>query len=423
MSDSRLTYADDRRRFGGAALAIALAVGLALGGIAVWALSRPEEPAEEAEEHVELPPGIVELPEAAQKNASVELVKTSATTLPATIDVTGTVTADESRVAHIRPLGKGLVQNVSVRLGDRVNAGQVLATLDYVELGEFVGVYMSEIAALRQAEADLDVKSRSLDRANELIKLEGIAQRELDLRQAEFKNAEAAVASQRARVAKVEEQIHRFGVDDEHLRRMASGDDHRTESLSAVRAPIEGIVTKYDITPGELVESDRELFTIANISTVWVLADVYEKDLAKVKTGADVSIRVEAYPDRPFIGRLTYIADLIDPQTRTARARCVVPNPDSALKVDMFARVAIPTTEARHTTVVPIRAVQQVDGQSVVFVQQSPTRFERRIVRTGVTAGELIEIASGVKTGETVVGSGSFYLKTALLRERIGDDH
>ena len=424
MTESSTGRFGDRRRFGATAVVLALVAGLAFGGILVWAFNGGDEPAEESEAHSELPPGLVELPEAAQKNSGVQVVPVIAASLPTTLQVTGRVAPDEARVAHIRPLARGVVQNVAVRLGDRVTAGQTLATLDNVELGTLVGEYLSESAALRQTETDSEVKQKSLDRAQALIKIEGIAQQELDLRAAEFKNAEAAVESQRARVAKIEEQIHRFGITDQQLERLATpGADHRTESLSVLRAPFEGIVTKYEVAVGELVESDQELFTLANISTVWVMADIYEKDLAKVHQGADVSVRVDAYPDRIFSGRLTYIADLIDPETRTAKARCVVTNPDSALKLDMFARVTIPTGDARQAPAVPVAAVQQVDGASVVFVRQSADRFERRDVQVGATAGDLVEIVSGLRPGEEVVAAGSFYLKTALLRERIGDEH
>ena len=424
MTESSSGRFGDRRQFGATAIVLALVAGLAFGGILVWAFNSGDEPAEETEAHAELPPGIVELPEAAQRNSGVQVVPVIAASLPTTLQVTGRVAPDEARVAHIRPLARGVVQNVAVRLGDRVTAGQTLATLDNVELGTLVGEYLSESAALRQADTDREVKEKALDRARALIKIEGIAQQEFDLRAAEFKNSEAGVESQRARVAKIEEQIHRFGITDQQLTRLATpGSDHRTESLSVLRAPFDGIVTKYEVAVGELVESDQELFTLANISTVWVMADIYEKDLAKVQQGADVSVRVDAYPDRIFGGRLTYIADLIDPETRTAKARCVVTNPDGALKLDMFARIMIPTGDGRQAPAVPVAAVQQVDGVAVVFVRQSADRFQRRDVQVGATAGDMVEIVSGLTPGEDVVAAGSFYLKTALLRERIGDEH
>ena len=169
------------------------------------------------------------------------------------------------------------------------------------------------------------------------------------------------------------------------------------------------------------MQADQELFTLTNLARVWVQADVYEKDLGRVQRDSECVVNVETYPDRTFKGRLTYVSDSIDPKTRTAKLRCVVDNTDNALKLDMFARVAIPTNERRQSVAVPAGAVQQVDNQAVVFIRRSATRFERRDVRVGATVGGLIEIVDGVTPGETVVGDGSFYLKTALLRERIGE--
>jgi cobalt-zinc-cadmium efflux system membrane fusion protein len=190
-----------------------------------------------------------------------------------------------------------------------------------------------------------------------------------------------------------------------------------------LRAPFAGVVTKFDIAPGELVEPERELMTVTDISTLWVLADVYEKDLARVRVNSDVKIRVDAYPDRMFVGRLTYVGDSIDPETRTAKVRCVIANPDGALKLAMFVKVAVATTDSREGMVVPVAAVQRIDGQSVVFVRQNATRFERRGVEVGNMAGDVVEIRSGIRAGEVIAGAGSFYLKTAALRGRIGDEH
>ncbi len=425
-SISQFTAASGRR-FTALALAIALLAGGVAGAAAIWLFKNdPAPPVEEAAHEADLPRGVVEIPEAAQKNASLQVVRAETRVLPAVLDVTGVVAPVESRVAHIRPLARGLIERVSVSLGARVQPGQPLVVYDNIALGELIGEYLSEAAVLRQAETDRDVKQKVLERSEELIKLEAIAQQQLEQRRAEFRNAEAAVASQRARVSKVEEQIHRFGLSDSDLANLSPEEGrsgHRMASHNVLRAPFAGIITKYDVAAGEVVEPERELFTITDLSTVWIQADVYEKDLGKVRSDVDVAIRADAYPDRAFTGRLTYVSDVIDPTTRTAKVRCVVPNSDGALKLDMFVKVAIPTSDRRSAVVVPVGAVQTVDEQRLVFVRQSTTRFERRIVQTGTTAGDLIELASGVKAGEMVVGAGSFYLKTALLRERIGGEN
>ncbi|MEQ1760092.1 MAG: efflux RND transporter periplasmic adaptor subunit [Vicinamibacterales bacterium] len=409
-------------------VAIALVAGLAIGaGVMFMMRGTGAGPAPAAEaEHEELPAGIVEVPEAAQRNAGLQTLTVTRSVVPATIEVTGVVAADESRVGHIRPLARGVIEDVAVTLGARVQQGQVLATYDNIELGELVGSYLSEVAARRQAEADLEVKQRSLERAEQLIKLEAVAQQTLELRRAELKSAEAAVASRKAGVAKVEEQMHRFGLSEADLANLTPDEGtslHRTASHSILRAPFSGVITKFDVARGELVTSERELMTVSDLSTVWVMADVYEKDLAKVRVNSDVNMRVDAYPDRVFVGRLTYVSDIIDPQTRTAKVRCVIVNPDGALKLDMFVNVGVATTDRRDAIVVPVAAVQQIDGASVVFVRQGPERFLQRPVTLGVTAGAVVEVVSGLEGNEVIAGAGSFYLKTAALRERIGDEH
>ena len=424
-----LSWTDRIGRSRAAGFALVLAVGIAVGGGAVWLFSdRPAaESAAEEEDHAgDLPAGIVEIPEAAQKNADIEVAEVTTRRLPGTLEVTGIVTPDESRVAHVRPLARGVIEKIGVSLGSRVSKGQALLTYDNIELGQLVGEFLSERAALRQAETDREVKRTSLDRAESLIKIEAIAQRELDVRRAEFRNAEAAVASAQAQVSRVEEQLHRFGLTDADVKALAPDANeapHRAASHSTLRAPFSGVVTKFDVAAGEVVEPDKELFTLADISIVWVLADVYEKDLTKITREGSVSIKVDAYPDRTFSGRITHVSDLIDPTTRTAKVRCVVENRDGALKLDMFAKVLLGTSEERQALTVPSDAIQQVDNQPVVFTRQSATRFERRNVQVGRRSGDLVEILGGLEQGQMVVGKGSFYLKTALLRERIGDEH
>jgi cobalt-zinc-cadmium efflux system membrane fusion protein len=224
----------------------------------------------------------------------------------------------------------------------------------------------------------------------------------------------------------VEEQLHRFGLSDADLKALrpdANEAPHRAASHSTLRAPFAGVVTKFDVAVGEVVDTEKELFTVADISTVWVLADVYEKDLAKITRDGSVAVKVDAYPDRTFTGRITHVSDLIDPATRAAKVRCVVDNRDGALKLDMFAKVTLGTVEERQAMTVPVDAVQLVDNQPLVFVRQSATRFERKNVQVGRRTEGLVEILGGLADGQAVVGKGSFYLKTALLRERIGDEH
>lgn len=428
MSDDFIANSQPRRS-GPPALAIAALLGALVSGGLVWTLvgGAGEAPAAAEDEHGEaLPPGVVEIPEAAQQNAGVKLVEVRPATLPVHLEVTGAVAPEGSRVAEVRPLARGLITRVSVRLGDRVKAGQPLLTYDNIQLGERLGEYFEARASLRQVESDVTVKQRAVERAEALIGQQAISQQVLDLRRAEFKNVQAAVEREKATLDRIDEQIHRFGLNDVELEKL--GPDtaeatHRAATLATIRAPFDGVITAYDVAVGEIVEPERALVTIANLATVWILADVYEKDLARVPSAADVEVRVDAYPDQVFKGKLTYVSDVIDPKSRSAKVRSIVQNPDGLLRLDMFARVSIPTRDQQQSLAIPIDAVQQINGQAAVFIRESATRFRRQNVQLGLRAGNLIEVKAGLKAGDTVVAAGSFYFKTALQRELIGDEH
>jgi membrane fusion protein, heavy metal efflux system len=155
---------------------------------------------------------------------------------------------------------------------------------------------------------------------------------------------------------------------------------------------------------------------------VWIQANIYEKDLAAVRVGLTVPVSVESYPGQTFACRTTYVSDLLDPKTRTAKMRCEVPNPDRRLKLDMFVTLKIPSPSGREAVMVPATAIQQINDRPVVFVQQGDTTFIKREVEVGTTSDDRVEIRSGLKAGEQVVTNGSFQLKSTLLRAEIGGE-
>ena len=377
--------------------------------------------------------GPLEITEDAQRSAGVSVVAAEYRELPVPMEVTGFVTPDTTRVTRLRALAEGVITRVDVKLGDRVRAGQPLVQYDNVALGDHIAEYRGAVAARRQAEANLAVRRSAFERAEHLIGVEAIAQQTFELRRSELEQALAGMVGAQAEVTRIEERIHRFGLTDEDLSEVAPQDGagamqeaverHREASLNVLRAPFDGVVTDYSVAVGDLVGPGRDLLTIIDISTVWVLADVYESDLGRLPPAAEVTIRTEAYLDREFTGRITYVSDTIESATRAAHVRCVTENPDDALKLGMFVSVTIPTNEQVAALAAPIEAVQRVDGQPVVFVQTGPATFERRDVTLGSTAGGVVEVLSGLAPGDRIVSNGSFYLKTALLHDRIGHAH
>jgi len=171
-----------------------------------------------------------------------------------------------------------------------------------------------------------------------------------------------------------------------------------------------------------LLGPEREVFTVVDTSVVWVLADIYERDLGKVREGLTARVKVPAYPDTIFTGKITYVGDVLDADSRTAKLRCVVLNPDGRLKLEMFATVEIPLPVRGEAIVVPAAAVQVVGDLQVVFVQKGETQFEKRVVEVGERSGEWIEIRSGLRAGERIVSEGAFYVKSALLKDQISGE-
>ncbi len=369
-------------------------------------------------------PNVVEVTVEAQQNAGIVIATSSQQQIEQFVKTTGVISPDEARVAHIVPLSQGVVESVFVQLGDRVQKGQPLLVYDNIELGESVGEYQNLRAGLDKALAQQEVLRRSVERANSLIEVQAISPREYELRKAEYEQAKAAVESSRAEVARAEEKLHRFGLTDADLAKLDRSEHgtHRTASHNTVRAPLTGVVTKYEVSKGEVVGRDKELFTIVDTSSVWALADVYEKDIQFVARGGECAVTLASYPNDIFKGRITYLSDALDPASRTAKLRCVLPNLDGRLKLEMFATVSVPTKESRTGITVPTTALQEISGQPALFVQMEPTKFEKRVVRVGQRDEKRAEILSGVRAGETVVASGSFYLKSALMRELIGGE-
>ena len=402
------------------AIGVGVLVVVAALMFAFWPKNKGEtKAAEEKHEANE-----VEVPLDAQKNAGVVVVVAQQQKIQQMIKTTAAISPDESRVSHIFPLSQGIVEEVNVQLGDRVQRGQPMLVYDNIELGESLGEYQNLAGGLSKAKAGEQVARKSLDRANSLIEVQAISPREFELRKAEYDQSQAEVESRRAELDRAEEKLHRFGMSDEDLKKITNSmhGSHRTASHATVRAPFSGVVTKYDVSRGEIVGRDKEIFTVVDTTVVWALADVYEKDIQYVARGGECLVSLDSYPGQTFKGKITYLSDALDPASRTAKLRCVVPNNDGKLKLEMFGTVSVPTKEARQGVSIPSSAVQEIDGQQAAFVQLAADKFVKRSIKIGQRDDQNVEVLSGVNAGEKVVSSGSFYLKSALLRELIGGE-
>jgi cobalt-zinc-cadmium efflux system membrane fusion protein len=333
--------------------------------------------------------------------------KTRRIVLP--VRVPGTIAFDERRVTNLKPRTQGRVLSLAVEPGDRVTAGQTLATLDAAGVLDARNGLAAAQASLGEAQATEKVAEINLKRGTDLVKFGGVTQAEVERRQVDFAKAHAAALSAKAKVELYRAQYERLAP--------TSGESSGT---SAIVSPITGVVTNATITLGEVVDTNRDAFTVADPSQIQVLANLYGQDIASVKAGdrATVEALIPAHPR--FEGEVRSVNAAVDPVTNTAPARIEIANPDGWLRANMFVSVEIAADLKRDGVTVPATAIQQTESGAVAFVRTADDRFEKRDLTLGVQRADWVEVKSGVTTGEIVVTDGSFGLKAILLRDLLG---
>jgi cobalt-zinc-cadmium efflux system membrane fusion protein len=314
----------------------------------------------------------------------------------------------------------GRVVEVKTHLGEAVTKGAELLVVESTDLGEAQGDYLQKRAALGAAEAAAEAAKVSFQRGKELQeRSEGVARGEVEKRQADLRAAQAAARSAAAAQAAARTRLKLLGMPDDAVAQLEQGGD--VQPRYAVRAPIDGTVVRLDATTGALVAPDKEtLLDLADLRTVWVLADVPEPRAAAVRPGAAAHVSTSSAGE-PLEGKVSYVAPIVDPATRSVQVRIVVPNDKGSLRPGTFARAEIDeATEkpAQPVLAVPDDAVQTVEGQTVVFVpvEGEEGAFARREVRVGEAVGDQVPVLSGLKEGDSVVTHGAFVLKAELAK-------
>jgi membrane fusion protein, heavy metal efflux system len=368
----------------------------------------PQEKSEADEKEV-----IAEMLPAAQNHVGLQVAQTAVTNLKEYLQVTGTVQPIDSRIGHVRPLAKGRLQDIMVKVGDRVSKGQALARFDNIEAGELAAQYEAAQAELQKLKVQQATASRQAERSRRLAEIGAVPQKDFEAARSEEKSLDASIDGQQSVIGGISARLRRFGLTYSNL---------RNSSQSVIVSPFRGVIIKATAAPGEVVAEETDLFQIADLSRVWVQAEVYEKDLAKLTTGQTAFITVDTYPDQKFTGTVMYIGDILDPQTRTTRVRCEVSNPRIELKLDMFATVRLPTKFSRQGLAVPNSAIQQWEDKNFVFVQTAPTKFMAREVGLGKVINNETEVVSGLRSGEPIVVNGSFHLKSIVRSKQLGEE-
>ena len=347
--------------------------------------------------------GRVRMDAAAMKNAGIELRTAGPAKIRSTLQLQGEIQFNQDRVAHVVPRLAGVVVRVAKNLGDKVTRGDVLAVLESQALADLKSEHHATQARLEMARGTFDREKRLWE---EKISAQ---QDYLASRQA---LTEAEIAHRNA-----EQKLLALGLTHEAV--MRGGADGLTRY--EIRAPIDGVVTEKHLAAGEAVKEDASIFTIADLSTVWAEMTIYPKDLAAVKLGQKVTVRVSAL-NAEAEGRVAYVGSLIGEQTRSAKARVTLPNPERSWRPGLFVTVDLVQDETEVPVAVSVAAIQTLRDGKVVFGRFGEF-FEARPVELGRSDGKWIEVVKGFPAGARYAAAGSFVLKADLGKAGASHDH
>jgi RND family efflux transporter MFP subunit len=316
---------------------------------------------------------------------------------------TGVVQPNSYRETPVMSLVGGIVRRVGLELGQSVRKGQTIAVVSSNDLADAQTKYLTVLA-------ELDEHHKHHARTEKLVEIGAASREELELATTKLKTAESELANLRQRLLILGLSSQRVG---------ALRSTSQISSEVTLPAPASGTVTSRTVNSGEVIEANKELLRVTDLSSVWVVGQVYEKDLGKVHVGSGASITTDAYPGRVFRGQVSYVDPKVDPQTRTAQARIELANPGQQLKIGMYVNVAFAALGGAGSTVpvVPFAAVQNMGNRQVVFVATSdPNVFAMRSVRVGPETSGYYSVLEGLGVGDRIVTEGSFMLRAEWLK-------
>lgn len=357
----------------------------------------PPEPAPEGKKS-----DVVELSEAALANAQVEWHTITPGMYAPKLRVVASVVSDPQHLARIGARVAGRVTAVPVTLGQRVKKGQALLAVDTVELHQVTLEYL-------QAKARVQAASDAFARQQQLVSERVGAEADLKKAQSDSDSAQAALKE-------ADEHLHFLGLGDSAIAGLESESTHGG-ARSSVPSPIDGRVVELRVSLGQVLSGNEDVVTVADVDKVWASLRFYERDLGSVHIGTPVDLRVTAFPDRPFPSTLSFLSDVVDPQSRSAEGRALLDNPDGSLRPGMSgtALVSLPAADPSQR-MIPSEAVQPHDGGSIVFVVVGERRFQARPVRVGDPRGDVVSLIDGVSLTDEVVVKGAFALRGELER-------
>lgn len=370
-------------------------------GLPAWSAGkrhgRPSSEPESAAPKAASVEGVVQLSAAAIEAAGIHWAKAERRECPGVLKAAGKILAPRSGTAIVSYFLPGRIAEVHVRVGDRVRKGQPLVTLECAEVADAMSEYF-------KAHASHELAELSLTREKQLA-ADGIGARK-NLLAAE---TDSKVA--RASLEAAEKRLHTLGFNESQVKEIA--ENHKISPAMVLHSPIDGKVVTSSAVIGAMVDQSKEILTIVDPKLLWVDAEIYEKDLAKARIGQEVEVRVPAFLAERFTGKVCYIADVVQEETRTITVRTEVDNREERLKPGMFADVSLFFARNGPVLAVPVSAILEDGDEQVVFVREKDG-FARREIETGPSNGAYRQVVKGLQEGEEVVIEGNHQLRSKL---------
>ena len=370
-------------------------------------------------------PAIIELDETARRDSNLRVVTVEPRSIPESVRANGRMTTNENTTWRVGAITDGRIIRVEVKVGDRVEKGQVLARMHSHDIHESRAAFRRAEAEVNRLRGHVEFARRTRDRVRRLFEMKAASLEQVDQAENALKNEQVALSSAEIEMNRTRIHLVDFleipvqGPEDPAHDKISGTE---IDDLIPVRAPASGVVLTREITPGAVVSASSDLFTICDLSSIWAIAAVQEEHLSRLRTGMAGHVHVQAYPERTFSGKVTRIDSKLDPETRTVSVRVEINNSGGLLKPEMYATVDLDAGGSAPALFVPQEALQDVNGQGTVFVELEPGRYQPRAVETGRLLDGQLQVMRGLKSGEKVVAGGSFILKSQLLKSSLGEE-
>lgn len=342
------------------------------------------------------------------RESGIKISPVSKSSLSGSLTISAKIISNQDYEALVGSFIEGRVKKVLANLGDYVKKGQTLMLIEGIEIGQIKAEFIRAKAEFEYAEANL--------KRQELLFDQKIgSQKSLLEARADYQKALAGLDAE-------DKRIHSIGISEEEMD--SDEKNNHTSGILAIKAPIDGVIVERNVVIGELINPERNAFKILNNASLWVDGQIYEKDLQAISGKPSVQFKTASYGNDIFTGKLMYIGEVVESESRTIKVRAVINNHKGKLKPEMYGEMMIPVNKNITGIVVESESVVRENNSDYVFVAVNDTSFEKREVETGFTSGGKIEIVDGLKEDERIVSKGTFFLRGELHKDELeGHEH